>query len=378
MRDWTDTVLGPGAAESKEPAFTIKDWHDVRGRMRSDRYDEDWRRAIDAFQRRFTERFVRPVEAILERDTSGIPEGRGFAVLALDCLLLESLYGYRKGRHTKWGSTSEALEKVLLEEPFQKDFGRNDLAARFGRAVRNGILHDGETRDGWIVRKSYRSDAPIVEERDGMTWIYRNEFHRAVTAYITAYFDRLRHDNAEATALRENFKCRVNELCDDSAPPTVAAPPTPLARATNVLATLGLAQVDDALATFPETFAKIAPYEQHVGYKSWKVPGRRANWLQWNDGDVALRINFPDRAGHMRTWKLFARFADGSHPRGPWGRPEQYVRKRAQWMLAGANVWGLTYESLSAFLDRVPELEELLRADVADSYRYSVGPYRDS
>jgi hypothetical protein len=66
MRDWTDTTLCPAAAEGKEPALTIKDWREMRGRMRSDRYDEDWRRAIDAFQRRFTERFIRPVEAILE------------------------------------------------------------------------------------------------------------------------------------------------------------------------------------------------------------------------------------------------------------------------------------------------------------------------
>jgi hypothetical protein len=212
-----------------------------------------------------------------------------------------------------------------------------------------------------------------------MTWIYRDEFHRAVNAYITAYFDRLGHDSAEATALRENFKCRVNELCDDSAPPTAAGPTTPLPRATKVLATVRLTHVDDALATLPETFARIAPYEQHVGYKSWKVPGRRrANWLQWNDGDVPLRINFPDRAGHMRTWKLFARFADGTHPRGPWERPEQYLRNKAQWMLAGTDVWGLTYESLRVYLGRLPELEELLRAEVEDSYRHSVRRYGDS
>lgn len=139
-------------------------------------------------------------------------------------MLLESLYGYQTGRHTRVGATSEAFGRILLEEPFRRYFESADLAARFGRAVRNGILHDGETRDGWIVWKAYRIDSPMVEQTaDGSTRIYRDAFHAGVKTYVGAYFARLREDGADRTQLRENFRCRVDELCGDSEPRQGAA-----------------------------------------------------------------------------------------------------------------------------------------------------------
>jgi hypothetical protein len=332
----------------------------------------------------FSERFLKPIQAILDHDDGETAEGRGFAVLALDCLLLESLYGYQRGRHTNVGATGAAFEKILLREPFRADFEPGGRAASFGRAVRNGILHDGETRDGWIVWKAYGRGAPMVEERDGITRIYREIFHEGVKTYVTRYFESLREDSPDATTLRENFKCRVNELCEDSAPPPIVGPPLvpsrpsgaerKTVRSIQTLVASGFPDIDDALAALPDALATIAPYEQHVGYKAWKAPGkRRANWMQWNDGDVPLRINFPNQAGEMRTWKVFARFASGARIRGPWERPGEYERSRAQWMLSGSDVWGVTYESLGAYLARLPELEELLREDVAEAFRYAAG-----
>ena len=198
----------------------------MRGRLRSDQYNEDWERVIAAFQRRFVERFIKPADVVLEQDKDEvIPEGRGFAVLALDCLLLESLYGYQHGRHTRSsGATSEAFEKILLEEPFRKWFEPQDRASRFGRAVRNGILHDGETRDGWIVWKAWGDDPPMLKgEPDGRIRIYRDVFHTSVVRYVETYFAKLRDQSADGAELRENFKCRVNELCHESEPTPRAA-----------------------------------------------------------------------------------------------------------------------------------------------------------
>lgn len=379
MRDALDTVLGPANGERGERELRIREWNEIRGALRSDLYDEKWRRVIDAFYRRFDERFLGPAQAILDRDEGKIAEGSGFAVLALDCLLLESLYGYRMGRHTNVGATSSAFERILLEEPFRKEFESKGRAAAFARAVRNGILHDGETRDGWIVAQALRDGLPMLEERDRMTVIYREVFHEGVKAYLTAYFASLKEEGSLATALRENFRCRVNELCDDSAPRGVATAPiavTKSAVAAKTVAALGLPEVDAALARLPEAFALIAPFEQRVGYKAWKVPGKtRTSWMQWNDGDARLPICFPDQHGEVKTWKLFARFADGVRLRGPWERPAEYERKKAQWMLAGPDVWGLSYEAVQEFLHHVEDLESVLRDDICESYRYACERY---
>lgn len=228
MGDWRETILGPRPQEGTEDHFRIKHWLEMRGRLRSDDYDGDWARAITAFQRRFAERFIKPADAILEQDNDDkdIPEGRGFAVLALDCLLLESLYGYQRGRHTRAGATSEAFERVLLEEPFRGAFEPENRAARFGRAVRNSILHDGETRDGWIVWKSWSTSGPMVEPtNNGVTRVYRDVFHIGVKSYVDAYFVNLCGHDVRGADLRENFKCRVNELCRESQPALVVPRP---------------------------------------------------------------------------------------------------------------------------------------------------------
>lgn len=141
----------------------------------------------------------------------------------------------------------------------------------------------------------------------------------------------------------------------------------------------GQPDVDSALIGFLERVTAGAPYDQRVGYKSWKVPrrGKPLNWMQWNDGHPATRIAFPNSRGDAKTWKLFARFPDDFQPRGPWDRPEPYDAAKDQYMPAGSDVWGCSYESLRTYLPRLGELEEALRADLAASYSYAVRRYGD-
>lgn len=153
------------------------------------------------------------------------------------------------------------------------------------------------------------------------------------------------------------------------------------ARSNRLPSVAGIRDIDAALFDFPERVTGGLPFDQRVGYKSWKVPrkGKRVNWMQWNDGDPAIRIAFPNRRGELRTWKMFARFPDDFEPRGPWERPEPYDRAKDQYMPAGRHqdAWGCTYESLRPYLSKLRELEEALLADLTVSYRYSVGRYGD-
>lgn len=157
-----------------------------------------------------------------------------------------------------------------------------------------------------------------------------------------------------------------------------------------LVAVTGVPDVDDALAEFPKRLtAHLTGLDgvprriyQRRGYKCWKLPDRTRgmrngveNWLHWNDGDKPIRIEFTNREGEMRRWKLFARFGDDLHPRAPWDRPEQYDPKKDQYMPDGSDVWGCSYEALREFLPRLQELEELLEEDLALSYRYSIQRY---
>ena len=115
--------------------------------------------------------------------------------------------------------------------------------------------------------------------------------------------------------------------------------------------------VDDALADVPQLFSEFAGFEQKLGYKAWKIPGRRNNWIQWNDGDRTLPIRFDNIDGVIRTWKVFVRFP--AAPAALWERPAPHDRD-FKFMISGLDVWGCTYEALSGFEGRFPELKRTL------------------
>jgi len=214
MERWKRTKLGPD--------FRITDWEALKDNLHPERYDEKWKVAIDGIHARFNERFVKPADAIQEKDRDDpdqhYPEGRGFAIVALDCLLLESLYGYGQGKHTGERQTGKAFEHLLVNDvPFAGRFPKH-LASSFAKAVRHGLLHDGETRHGWLIwqRPDDGGDAIVEDLGDGRFALYRDNFHAAVKSHLEEYFQKLRKPGE--VQLRSNFRTRVQQLCDESKP----------------------------------------------------------------------------------------------------------------------------------------------------------------
>ena len=131
--------------------------------------------------------------------------------------------------------------------------------------------------------------------------------------------------------------------------------------------------VDECLAQLPALLLerRITLKQKH-GYKAGKL-SRTRNWCQLVNGDVALRVHFPNNRGQVKTWKLFARFDAAQSPRSPWDKPEQYQRKKAQWMISGDDVWGVAYEDIKEYATRHTDrqLPERLADDLVASFTYS-------
>ena len=139
--------------------------------------------------------------------------------------------------------------------------------------------------------------------------------------------------------------------------------------------------IDGALAQLPCLLAsKGLGYVQRRGYKAFKLPGKRRNWFQFNDGNVPLNIRFADTRGQTKTWKLFARFPADKAPSWPWDKPERYERKKAYWMLAGEkedDVWGIAYEDIKVWGEQMTSQQILncLQSALQDSFAYSCRRY---
>jgi hypothetical protein len=146
----------------------------------------------------------------------------GFAIPALDHLLNETLQAY---------------ETFLTSSPrFQKYFSLS-RAQDFYTNVRNGLLHDGESRRGWVVKASPQLDL-VAPRPDGYVIVNTERFHSALRkdfkAHVYAISELPRKD------LRNNLVSAPNDLCARSRPKPllrVASPdrrkPAPTLRASH-------------------------------------------------------------------------------------------------------------------------------------------------
>ena len=206
--------------------FSVEQWRGLCSRLCEDEPDA-WSCAVEVFERRINERFFSCLESLVHADPkldvptweadpadcSNLPDDGeqlvmvpGFAIMALCCLLIETLQSFREGGDRK------KIEKFLRRPSFKGEFEDNGVAASFVKGVRNGILHDAETR-GWVIWRQHPSGR-IVEQVDGRFILYRTEFYRALKAEFDQYLSDLR--DPENQRLRQRFVQKMNEIATRS------------------------------------------------------------------------------------------------------------------------------------------------------------------
>jgi len=218
--------------------------------------DQDWQQAITVFDKRMHERFWLCIETLLDIKTEPlkplnaanpdrpIPKETlittGFAIMALRCLLIETLQFFRAGEGPKKPhqscrtpencaaaapSTRQAFisfltECLSFERPEAKDFNDD---------VRNGIFHQGETRR-WVIKRDEPKDEVLRCEsikpdqaNDKVVKLYilnRTVFCKKLREWYDGYVKRLRDPNdLEATDLRQHFVAGIEhvvEMCRKS------------------------------------------------------------------------------------------------------------------------------------------------------------------
>ncbi len=160
--------------------FTVARYHELRAHLTSNAPNEDaWREVVQAIQRRFQERFLTPIKELARFDEEDqLPYRPGFAILALDCLLIDTIQSFREGRVATADVSPAHSFKTFLSAQRFADFSRKDRS-EFFQYVRNGILHNGETRKDWKIR----IDIERLLQRDPVTktrTLNRQLFHAAI------------------------------------------------------------------------------------------------------------------------------------------------------------------------------------------------------
>jgi hypothetical protein len=79
----------------------------------------------------------------------------------------------------------------------------------FRQFVRNGVIHDAETRKGWLVEKTVPRDAITKKNSHGDYVLNRTKFHKALEATFGDWIAKLRAGDAD---LRKKMRARMDQI----------------------------------------------------------------------------------------------------------------------------------------------------------------------
>ena len=157
---------------------------------------------------RHEQRFLQPLRVL--KGAPGNWQGYGFSMLALCSLLIETIQSYRDGLPTT--DRREFKKLVALKNipatyrlsvtdwksrtrSFQRFFRDNRVlfqripGASFYKKLRCGILHQGQTKGGWMVD---RSGSGIWTRIGRQQILYRDSFFTALDKCFDEYANQLR------------------------------------------------------------------------------------------------------------------------------------------------------------------------------------------
>ena len=167
--------------------------------------EDGWQKAIDIFEDRIQGRFLNIIDTIESREYAG------FAVLALDCLLIETLQQFREGKSETPSRKSEEYFIRFLTETSFKQFFDSRIARMFYYQIRCGILHQAEVRESSLVL--IQKETPLVSktvDRKGLV-INRKLFHTQLVNEFEKYLSLLR--DSSNSELRHKLKKKMDYIC---------------------------------------------------------------------------------------------------------------------------------------------------------------------
>ncbi|WP_411726686.1 hypothetical protein [Methyloglobulus sp.] len=190
---------------SISPTYRKKHWQQAHE-------NNDWDTMVAIFQDRIEGRFLKPVRLIAKDDDIG--EFSGFSILALDCLIIETLYQFYSGLDETEGEHKKAFWNFFKSSEFFKDHFSRKKAFTFYSHYRCGIVHQAQTKGKSVVRKDQSGMIQSVENDISKGLIVdRRLFHKALEQEISSYMDKLKKGGNENSDLRNNFLKKMNIIC---------------------------------------------------------------------------------------------------------------------------------------------------------------------
>lgn len=174
----------------------------------SDYNSADWDTAFEYLNRRLEDRYIEPTEVLrkAEQDLPASGKKYGFTILAIDCLLCETLQCFYEGRVVSDTSSGVFSRFLMQRDAFKSYFTNLSEAKDFYTNFRCGILHQAQTQG----KTKIHAVGSLISKRDGYTIVNRERFHECVKKEKQAYIDLLK--SRTNTILLKNFRTKMNAI----------------------------------------------------------------------------------------------------------------------------------------------------------------------
>jgi hypothetical protein len=168
--------------------------------------------AIGVLERRLYERYIEPAETLIkaEEHLSNTSKKFGFTILAINCLLVETIQSFYEGQEDSKGKSRDIFCNFLTKRAnFSKHFTAWRDAEDFFYNFRCGILHQAQTNN----KTKVHATGDLISNSSGFTIVNRIAFHDAVKAEFETYIEELRKNiaNRKTThkVLFDNFEKKM-------------------------------------------------------------------------------------------------------------------------------------------------------------------------
>lgn len=137
------------------PTYRSSDWNSLN---LTKQYSENWNQGAEIVKDRIYGRYLKQIDVLENNLDNNIWEFSGFLIMAVDCMVIETLNQFYLGL----GDTNEKYERrnwesfrdffargEFFKSEFENDAGFDDDKAKiFYDHVRNGLLHQAQTKKG--------------------------------------------------------------------------------------------------------------------------------------------------------------------------------------------------------------------------------------
>lgn len=146
-------------------------------------------------KQRFTERYIAPLQGANKH---------GFSMIAVCCLMIEALESFWQGKED-----TRNISKAM----FQDFFSRNSDLADFNdfdfyHNIRCGVLHQAETREGWLISRLGKD--PLLDLENKI--INATKFQKKLEIILEVYCQQLT-DASWNDHIWKMFRFKMNAVC---------------------------------------------------------------------------------------------------------------------------------------------------------------------